>query len=421
MHTVLQLMCVLVLLCSQWIEACKYKYLRPGRTFLLNIKGSRRHFCIDVETDRGHRLVMDCTGKDRYFETNPKCHDSKNMFYFGNFDEWTWNGCGTKNDLVLRSDDDYFIADYFARKKYQNGKFRGIKCDIRVEKDAPIPTTKPAITTSAVTTSTKPAITTAAPGSSCDCGKRNNNAFARIVNGKETLRNEYPFFAGLVEKRRKREVVCGASLISKRWVLSAVHCHYPGETFLVVLGGHHVDNFAPSNYYDVERMIKHENYKKRTTENDVMLLKLSKAVEYSATISPVCLPSKSFTDATYNKLGVVMGYGLTTDGKNGQQAKALRHVQLPIITPEKCRTYPYAYYQTVTKDMICTYQDGKDNCGGDSGGPLVFARNGRLTQVGIVSWGGATCAGKNMPAAYMKVEHYIDWIKKNTNEEFCFN
>jgi len=379
--------------------------------------------CIDVETIPGHRLVMDCTGKDRYFETNPRCHDDNNKFYFGNDDGWIWSGCGTRSDLVLRSTGDYFIADFVSRKKYHNIKYRGIKCDIKVEKDIPIPTMKPTTTTSA-----KPTVslapnnaTTVVPITGCECGIRNNNGLARVINGKETLRNEYPFFAGLVEKKNKRDIVCGGSLISKRWVLSATHCHFPGETFLVVLGGHHVNNLVSSNYFDVERMVKHEGYNKNTNEHDVMLLKLAKSVDYSSTISPVCLPSKSFTDASYNQMGIAMGYGATAPGKNGQLAEAIRHVQLQVQSTEKCRTYPFeAYQRYVTDDMICTYTAGKSICVADSGGPLVFEKNGRLTQVGVISWG-MTCAGKNMPAVYMKVEHYIDWIKKNTNDEFCYN
>jgi len=166
-------------------------------------------------------------------------------------------------------------------------------------------------------------------------------------------------------------------------------------------------------------MIKHERFNKKTVDNDIMLLKLAKPLVYSTTVSPVCLPSKSFTDASYDKMGIVMGYGKTSNAEYGAHATALRHVQLPILSPQKCRTFPG--YNTVTDNLVCTYTNGKDNCGGDSGGPLVFEKNGRLTQVGIVSWGGQRCAGHNMPAAYVRVENYMDWIKKHTKEDFCFN
>lgn len=47
----------------------------------------------------------------------------------------------------------------------------------------------------------------------------------RIVGGVETGINEYPYMVGLVDTVR-REVYCGASIISNRYVLSAAHCVY---------------------------------------------------------------------------------------------------------------------------------------------------------------------------------------------------
>lgn len=49
----------------------------------------------------------------------------------------------------------------------------------------------------------------------------------RIVNGVEIGYAKYPWFAGLFLSRDPRGLVCGGSLISEQFLLTAAHCYKP--------------------------------------------------------------------------------------------------------------------------------------------------------------------------------------------------
>jgi len=58
------------------------------------------------------------------------------------------------------------------------------------------------------------------------CGAQNGgspNRTHRIVGGRETLVNQYPWTVGIMNRVGKLPY-CGASLISAEYVLTAMHC-----------------------------------------------------------------------------------------------------------------------------------------------------------------------------------------------------
>lgn len=62
----------------------------------------------------------------------------------------------------------------------------------------------------------------------------------RIVNGHQTGVNEYPFVAGLLVNPNNI-VFCGASILGKRWVITAAHCkesRVNNKNTVVLVGDH---------------------------------------------------------------------------------------------------------------------------------------------------------------------------------------
>lgn len=89
-------------------------------------------------------------------------------------------------------------------------------------------------------------------------------------------------------------------------------------------------------------------------------------------------------------------------------------MSLPVITNLACRT---RFPGLITDDHVCADGANGGPCQGDSGGPLsvVEERDGRTTQIGVVSFGLGFGCELNWPSAYLRVTRYLDWIAENTD------
>lgn len=245
---------------------------------------------------------------------------------------------------------------------------------------------------------------------SCECGVLNKKN--RIVGGQETEVNQYPWMALLLYSGR---FYCGATLINDRYVLTAAHCvnGFNADRISVRLLEHDRNTGAEAQSFDrkVLRVVKHAGYSSATYNNDIALLRLESAVDFGATLRPVCLPTmgKSFTGSD----GIVTGWGATQE--HGDIATNLQEVHVPIMSNRDCRQTGYGASR-ITDNMLCAgvKEGGRDSCQGDSGGPL-HVNNGTHQIVGVVSWGEG-CAKPNYPGVYTRVNRYGTWIRSNTKD-----
>ncbi|XP_031634357.1 coagulation factor IX-like isoform X2 [Contarinia nasturtii] len=197
----------------------------------------------------------------------------------------------------------------------------------------------------------------------CSCGERNYDVETRIVGGKETVRNVYPWMARLSIFGR---FFCGGTLINDRYVLSAAHCvrNYVWFFIKVTFGEH--DRCDPNALPEARYVLRaiSQSFNIGNYNDDIALLRLNDRVPINKVIRPICLPNRRSLHYAGTE-GVVAGWGSTDE--NGTQTCVLNEVKVPILTNLECTQLSSYASGMVTENMMCAgFPEGKaDSCQGD--------------------------------------------------------
>ncbi|XP_059490474.1 brachyurin-like isoform X1 [Neocloeon triangulifer] len=238
----------------------------------------------------------------------------------------------------------------------------------------------------------------------------NSSLTPQIIGGNSVQQRQFPWLTLIIINLSS---MCGGSLISERWVLTACHCTRGMWSGLIFAGG--INRLINETFEFLQFSMSsscHENYNDIYVINDISVIRLASPFTLTEFVNVVQLPRIS--DATNYFAGITTtaaGYGRTSD--SSPFSIFLQAADLSTIINSKCA----AYYggQSIVSSSLCTGIDPtKATCEGDSGGPLVYKETAtRYTQIGIVSFSsidGCLVA----PAAYTRVTSYLGWISAKT-------
>lgn len=241
----------------------------------------------------------------------------------------------------------------------------------------------------------------------------------RIVGGVSASEGAWPWQVDIQTDDKGH--VCGGTIISESWILSAAHC-FPNpndiSSYMVYAGRQQLNGWNPDETsHRIRRVVVPLGYTDPQLGQDIALVELATAVTWSDRIQPICLP---YADVEFSSdmRCMITGWGNIRDGVGLQGVGALQEVQLPIIDSKTCQDM-YLINPTenidIRDDMMCAgfQQGGKDSCQGDSGGPMVCQiSDGSWVQAGIVSFG-LGCAKPNRPGVYAKVSSFTNFIQNH--------
>lgn len=157
--------------------------------------------------------------------------------------------------------------------------------------------------------------------------------------------------------------------------------------------------------YNIRDIIIHHKYNPSSQFpiNDIALIKLDHRIEISDEIRPACIWFER--NFPMNK-AIIIGYGQQSFG--GISSSELLKGDVEIYDGDECPNR-YSFFST---KHICAGDlvNKTDTCQGDSGGPLLISDNGNYNLIGITSFGSA--CGTGVPAVYVRVYDYLDWISR---------
>ncbi|XP_047609230.1 ovochymase-2 [Phacochoerus africanus] len=250
--------------------------------------------------------------------------------------------------------------------------------------------------------------------------------FSRIVGGSQVEKGAYPWQVSL---KRRQKHVCGGTIISPQWVITAAHCvanRNIASTFNVTAGEYDLSYTEPGEQtLTIETIITHPHFStKKPMDYDIALLKMAGAFHFGKHfVGPMCLPEPGERFAP--------GFICTTAGwgrlnEDGIAPQVLQEVDLPILTQDECITALLTLQKPISgQTFLCTgFPDGgRDACQGDSGGSLMCRnKKGTWTLAGVTSWGLGCGRGwrKNLqkddqgsPGIFTDLTKVLPWIHRH--------
>ncbi|KAK7134261.1 hypothetical protein R3I93_017618 [Phoxinus phoxinus] len=251
-----------------------------------------------------------------------------------------------------------------------------------------------------------------------DCGVAPINT--RIVGGTDAPAGNWPWQVSIHFKDNfNNGHICGGTLISNQWVMTAAHCIASTNinSWTLYLG-RQTQSTSDANSNEVrvgvQSIIVHPKYNNSLLNNDISLMKLSQPVNFTSYIRPVCLAS---IGSVFHNGTTCWATGWGNIGKDqplpGPQT--LQEVEVPVVGSSQCSCqYKNVKGITITPQMICAGRTSKGTCQGDSGGPIQCKTGSKWVQAGISSFGTSLgCAIKDFPEVFSRVSEFNTWITDN--------
>uniref|UniRef100_A0A182RL94 Peptidase S1 domain-containing protein n=1 Tax=Anopheles funestus TaxID=62324 RepID=A0A182RL94_ANOFN len=239
----------------------------------------------------------------------------------------------------------------------------------------------------------------------------------RITNGQVATPGQFPYQTVLLSEFETGTSLCGGSVLTRNFILTAAHCVVGEEASTLALGGvaimgaHNRTGREDSQQrirFTTNGILRHPLYVASNLRNDISIVRLESSIFYTDRIQPIRLPARSDVRQFAGFIGTVSGYGRTSDS-SWAISDVLRYTSNAIMTNAECiGRWGSA---NIGNQNVCLWgTGGRSSCHGDSGGPLAVQDGGGPLQIGVISFVSASGCAVGKPSVYTRVSSYVDWI-----------
>ncbi|MEZ9229553.1 trypsin-like serine protease [Vibrio amylolyticus] len=253
-----------------------------------------------------------------------------------------------------------------------------------------------------------------------------------IVNGSEVSSSElsstYPNFASLYfDNGSVYGNRCGATIINSEYILTAAHCFYENNN--VMLHSYVAPKVRTSTDYvngvvekaRVEKYYYPDDYSDSDIDgypNDIAILKLETPLnvsDYSYLINTGVNDTYSLNMGSNNFIAIGHGYTQNDSSKNPET------VDTSLLLKTSLTIEPSSVCGSTDKQLCFDGARGAEyknsTCNGDSGGPIYWWDGAKYVQIGLTSYGPATCGNSlaSYTSVFTEVYDYQSWISSVTS------
>uniref|UniRef100_T1L3H9 Peptidase S1 domain-containing protein n=1 Tax=Tetranychus urticae TaxID=32264 RepID=T1L3H9_TETUR len=231
-----------------------------------------------------------------------------------------------------------------------------------------------------------------------------DNQLIDRVCGRDTIPGQVPFYASIeYDDPNGHYTMCSGVLIADQWVLTEAYCISTIWGPMRVVLGDQWNNKT----IGVHDIYSHPDLGRETPMNNIALLLFKN-------IQPICLPEPGEDEIFHGHYGTVAGRQKLNITEGKPTPLNMHITSLPIDRSDEC---DLGNGKNITDSFFCAGypKRRKDACFPDRGDPFMVKVQKHWVITGL-TLGNNDCKRPHALDAHVRVEFYLDWIKRKIEQ-----